>query len=315
MSLNTINALASANIKNNLTSNDDYENYWQYSPTIPLGTSPSDALTYLDNYMSNTTLKRACCLEAIGSDNDHYSIPVRIPLPPICNGTNNDQPCLDEDKDLTSIEKKYSFLDVKIDIPSNMCNNVESSDGIARPYHRAKLPQNGDDTWGNCDDFFTTYCANTLAFYTDEYGVLYSGSSSPNAKEYIDYKPECACLGIGTDAFIGYDISARCLQSAGCDTSSAGNGKVYMDRKSRENCPDNIVICNSILNMTDSDVDTSSIDATLINNCANQPPSDGNIGGLSTNELIIVIVVSMIIVLFIFCIGLIVIYRRRQKRG
>jgi hypothetical protein len=205
---NTIDALAYVNFPNNVTDqNELYALTQKY-----LGTATSNERSkYLDTVLSDTTIKRACCLGNTGINGQ--GVNVRIPVPTGFNINNIDDPAA----------KKFGYIDKNIKIPSSMCN--------AYPTYTV-----GQDT---CNEFYSTYCQNMKDLYTLENG----GNFDPI--EFAIYKPECACYG-QVNTFGGQaNVSPMCYMP-GCDPGSAA----YLDPTSRQyGCTQSI--CQAIINYSE----------------------------------------------------------------
>ena len=142
---NAIDALVYATINNNITTSaqgiDDIVNY--------AGTriGSTNVLPTLDNIISGTTLKRACCLGV-------KNINVRIPLPP--------EVTFDVATEKNKVLTKFNYYDKIIQVPQGLCDPA---------YNRTASP-NDKTVMDNCDVFFDTYCINSVDEYTLSYKIL-----------------------------------------------------------------------------------------------------------------------------------------------
>lgn len=159
----------------------------------------------LDDYLSKTTIKRACCLGRAGTTGNQIGIPVKIPID--ISGTDD------------NLQKKLGFITKTIMIPSSMCNPSYLVKG--------KVTETDNDAWKpgskQCNIFYETYCKNMLENYTKENKGLYDGA------EWQLYYPECACFGI-PQKFKGTTVNVpRKCYMPGCDESAAKNKSLYLD--------------------------------------------------------------------------------------
>ena len=171
----------------------------------------------LDRILSQTNVKRACC-----SKKD--TVNIRIPIPSNIN--------LNEYSDKKDIYSKYGYFDVAgVKIDQNTCPNDHKNFGA------------------KCDTFYNVYCANVLQMYKDQQKQVYGPSAEYNHKEFIRYKPECACFGdISVFSEIPETFPRKCV-FGGCSEG----GKAYMDPGSRnQNCSLNV--CKSIISAANADV-------------------------------------------------------------
>ncbi|VBB18533.1 hypothetical protein YASMINEVIRUS_996 [Yasminevirus sp. GU-2018] len=225
-------ALVSASIKNNLTTPGQLS-YWR-DRLFKLGTPTDDQIkNNLDNILSNTTIKRACCLG--GTDPNNFNVNVRIPLPE--NYTTG----------IPEINTKFGYIDKVVSVPSSMCKNLPTATGRA---DYTKPAKNNPTYNGPCDDFYDVYCANMLAFYNDEYTSTYPNQKPDNKKFVSQYKPECACFS--PDATIPQSVNygPLCFMAQNCNTANNDSGTVYLDYRSRGTCPSSLTICNQIVDLS-----------------------------------------------------------------
>lgn len=142
------------------------------------------------NIVSNTTLKRACCL-ANKNSAGKYMVSVRIPAPSGYTYTD----------DASSSSKKFGYIDKTITIDPSMCNSI--SDHVR-----------GSPT---CNKFYKVYCANMRAMFREENG------NKMSYDDFYDYKPECACFGEIPDELKQYSMEPACM-FGNCDLNSQ---KIY----------------------------------------------------------------------------------------
>ncbi len=219
---NVVDALVYAAIANNVTTDaDGINSIIQYTSGILPSQTGSTIGPTLNNVLTQTEIKRACCL-------GKGTIDVRIPLPKeIQLGTV-----------VTSdvLKKKFNYWDKTVAIPKGLCPTG---------YNRVDNPTDGT-TMNNCDVFFKTYCTNNLAGYTK---MVESMGGKFSVDEYIAYKPECACFvpakAYGLDN-AGFNVVPKCWYS-GCDVGGFTQNKVWLDSVSRgtQNCE--VTYCKNIL--------------------------------------------------------------------
>lgn len=253
-------ALVNASIQNNMTSAKQIA-YWQGTGTfskINGSTNATDIKTYLNNVLSNTTIKRACCLG--GPNKNNFTVNVRIPIP-----ANYDT------SDLPAINQSLGFIDKTVTVPSTLCNNLMIKDGTLATYAK-NSPTN--PTYNTaCDDFYAVYCANMRAQYNDEFSTVYPGQTVDMNQFVQYYKPECSCYA--------WDVppAARMYSPMGlgytnCTSTDNDAGNVYLDPASRDPTkkPSELVICSQLINLAGAQAGGDiHIDASLTQNCGNNP--------------------------------------------
>jgi hypothetical protein len=102
--MTTYDALAHASIKNNLTEQQNLDK-WKDSSILSkyASMSSTDAKNKLNTVLSNTTIKRACCLGSQRPNNtpvDYYTVPVKIPVPKNFSAQDG----------LSEMNEKYKFI-------------------------------------------------------------------------------------------------------------------------------------------------------------------------------------------------------------
>jgi len=170
----TLNALIYTSIQNNIPQSDPRFN----KLVTKLGLTSGEAnvvSNQIDNILSETTLKRACCIanqkgpnySNQSADGKYIGIDVKIPTPPNYEYSNDS---------MGSTQKKFGYINTKMYIPKEMCNQV----GID-----LTNPNNNVDS---CNKFFGAYCENQKYFYNLE------NSGEYNANEFFNYSNyECPC--------------------------------------------------------------------------------------------------------------------------
>jgi hypothetical protein len=278
MSINDINhgnlsSLVYASMENAMTSPEQYK-YWQ-SQTI-FGNRGSLTAEQIQNelnaILSNTTIKRACCLASpIEGDPDHYKVNVRVPVPKSWSANGNDQRNID-----------YGFIDKAVKVPKSFCDAVQSSDGTVKPYIK---PNKRDANYSKqCDDFYSAYCPNMMTYFVKETKAL-NPDAQVDAKEFANfYKQECACLDLFNIFPPNTNLSARCLKFPQCNDSNGDQGVVYLDQESRKQCPDNITICSQIQNLAGASAGKDvNVKTFMENNCGQTGNKTSEVSGTGTS--------------------------------
>jgi len=173
-----------------------------------------------DNILSNTTIKRAYCVNGNGSGisgvvGDVLPISVRLPGPTISTSAN--------------VNEKYGYIDKTVNVPKSMTVPVIS-------------------TQSDCDDFINVYCTNIHNEYIAAAGDKY------DPYEFAAYKPECACF-VDPTKVPGVSGIPMLQTSPQCWFSPCSNG-AYLPKASRnadgtpKTCPYNIQQCITQSNVT-----------------------------------------------------------------
>ena len=236
--LNNYDVLVNTSMSNNLIDNKQLE-YWKNSVILSTYSSLSDndAKAKLDNVMSNTTIKRACCLGADNGDGT-FAVKVKIPITPNFEDYNS----------LEDFNKKFQYVEQTVKVPKNLCNNLPSAHGNAS-YVK---PNKNNSTYSSpCDDFYGLYCGNALAQYADDYARLYNTDSNPDPEIFAKlYKKECACYNFDSSVPNALSISPKCLLYPECTDVNNDIGLTYLDPMSRSDCPQTINICQQLMNFS-----------------------------------------------------------------
>jgi hypothetical protein len=217
-----MDALVYASIKNNVGLTDsaaDKTKIDNMARTVGLSDmSRTEFKAKADEILSNTTIKRACCMRA-NKDAEPFKVGVRIPIP---TGYNIG------DEVNSDIKLKFKYFDKKITVPTSMCGTDKYA---------------GTET---CDTFYKVYCANMLESYMKE------NNGSFDKDEWPKYKLECACHGKldeygDPNALSG--MPRKCYINS-CTEQEPG---IYLDLDSRtKQCSS--AICTAIVQATDNKV-------------------------------------------------------------
>ena len=263
-------ALMYSQMQNVMTQDKDYDFWRQANITgIDANSTKNEIDKKLNVILSNTTLKRACCLEKpeqkTPPDKSVWQIDVRLPVP------NIDKFQKSTEQQLGPPEKLYNYYDKAILIPKTLCNSVVSSDGSKTSYSRPKM---GDNKIGTCDVFYNTYCSNVKRIYEEQSN---KDGRKPNDSEFaLSYKNECSCFAYPSPKV---NTSKRCLLYPGC-TSSTNN--VYLDNVSRKTCPENITICNQEINLAEASIGGRvAIESKFEQACGNNNAGDESESGIT----------------------------------
>ena len=254
-----IDALVYASIKNNLTTQQLSDAGMTSRFTVPSG---STLPRFMNDILSNTTIKKACCLKSgrDGNTDDKFSVRVKIPVPKNYNFNDASEP---------DIWKKFGYIEKTVNVPKTMCT---------APTLDVTYGYNEDI----CQKFMPLYCENVKNFYKDE---LESIGKKPDPTEFAKYSPECACYADRPKYLQkGGALPAICFAD-GCDTS---NNNVFIDTASRKPC--SVTICQSNLDLDSlkagGNVNVNSKVTQQCGNQLNQPdapaggaPAGGGAGG------------------------------------
>jgi len=253
-------ALIHAELKNNATDTDSL-NYFisgtynirsGHAPNMYFGannTSTPNNQEILDTIISDTTIKRACCLgnkvtdpeiNGIQAEGEYYKVGVRIPIPgELLTDLDGDGTSEWDWLKLTEVGKvmdSFNFYDKDVYIPVGDCpvNHNPTDDG----------------EWGPCDDFYSVYCKNMYDFFNDING----GNVNYKQRDFATYKPECACYGdMSGYEGLGMNTQPACVLY-GCDIASSAT--MYLDPSSRQiqtaGC--DTTICSTVYDLSDMTV-------------------------------------------------------------
>jgi hypothetical protein len=206
---NIIDALIYSSMKN-IIEFDDWDKKYSELQQINSIDMPSE----VNNLLTNSTIKRACCLKKRGPGGSNtYEIDLKIPVP---KGMENS---------ISGLSKKYGYINKKILVPVSMCQEDRY------------VNYNGEQG-GECDDFFKVYCLNVLDDFSKISGTHKDFSKFDNV-EFNKYSPECACF-----APLPKNLPEQAKKNPqcwlpGCDKSSGA----YQLSDKREICPQNIQQC------------------------------------------------------------------------
>jgi hypothetical protein len=209
--MNATDIFVYSSMDNNLATDSANLNYFA---SQNIGTST----TNLNDILSMTTLKKACCM--IG-DGNYVHVNVKLPF------TMSDT--YDAAPNIANLEKKFGYKNYTVEVTKDMCNG--SNINNINQY-------NTSNTLGKkkCDDFYAVYCTNVLADYIKQNGNKY------NMDEFLDYAPECSCYIPKPDIYKKYDLPHKCYVDT-CQPNIA-----HIDPRSRNTPSCETLICENNLN-------------------------------------------------------------------
>ncbi len=260
----SVNALAFSSIKNNVPSS--HPRYTKILTNANItGTNEVDKKKQIENILSETTIKRACCMAKNSeksnmvtddvTNQNYYTIDVKIPFPSGYESQASD------------FEKKFGYTTVKVYVPEEQCASLPS----------AYSPDNTND-FSKCNSFYNTYCENMKYLYNIEANNQFSPS------EFNNYISECSCL-----ADLPKGSPAGVPNSCFLDYCSLNNSPTtYLDATSR-GAPCNASFCQKINNflgsLTASEGGQISFDEKLNQTCGRSGDAGANISGSTTSGL------------------------------
>lgn len=206
---NIKDSLVYSSMKNILDNLIDYKD--------DLGSDANQRLININNYLDETTIKRACCMDKAGFKTTD-GVNVRIPIPTGFDVTGNSDAVNKEN--LTS---EFGFIDRKVFVDPKLCEKYP------------EYKKNSD----KCDKFMNYYCQNIkkdFATMTNWDGSL----STFQGGKWNRFKPECSCYG--EYPHIDYKnngVAPKCVMP-GCINSE------YQDPVSRSNQCNNVICINSV---------------------------------------------------------------------
>ena len=148
----------------------------------------------LNNMLSNTTIKRACCLGNEDSTKKNFRITVKIPYVEDIAKNITPRP------DAVTLEnwRKLGYMHKEVLVPKEMCPG---------DYRK---PNNTDGTFTQCDKFYQLYCENSKLLYNMDVSNNYNEEdfrvASPDCGCYLD-KPASFPTGIQPACYTGFCYS------------------------------------------------------------------------------------------------------------
>ena len=255
MKNNIIDSLIYTSIKNNININDPDERFLFLKKETGINDSDDNiAKTKVDSLLTNTTIKRACCMAKRDKDkidaDKNISIQVKIPVP--TGGASS------SDK----VGTKFGFKNVTVKVPSSICDKPE----IFGPNYNTQ-DESGKGN-GVCDKFMGAYCNNMKYLY----GLENKGNEF-DANEFYSYSPECPCYAdlppwtVQQNQASSGGLSRTCVLT-NCENT---NLSVYLDPSSRASCNSNITFCteyNTWKGLNASSGGIINIDKKTTQNCS-----------------------------------------------
>ena len=188
------------------------------------GTTESGIGTLFRNLLSQTTIKRACCLGYNSNPNDKTNFETSIKIPYVEELAVNSGATID----IINNWRKLGYISKSVLIPKSMCPI-----GYNRPLQTEKNST-------QCDTFMRAYCENAKELYNLDIQDL---NTTYSDNEFMNVNPECGCFADRLKEF-GGQAPPLCY-SPRCNFSNT----VYPDQNSRVQggCPVNQ--CVAILNL------------------------------------------------------------------
>ncbi len=197
--------------------------------------SPQDVM---NQYLNETTIKRACCMNRTGPANNDGStgVNVKIPIPTNYNFQNELNPALN---------KQFGYIEKTVYVPQSLCD------------------QNWKKFTPYCDNFMEAYCTNQYKVFSEILGTPDQGSIWPN------YLKECSCFAPPNNSF---GAAPKNCYMMGCQ---GGDTDVYLSSDSRDNNGNpltcDMTICNSIVNASNITAGGSAnFNPVVMQNCGQQ---------------------------------------------
>jgi len=204
----------------NTSKDQAYSNFRKFL----FGTAETGIEQLFANLLSQSTIKRACCMGYNSNTNDTKNFETSVKIPFVEELATHSGAT----SDIIANWRKLGYISKTVLIPKSMCPA-----GYSRPARG-----NRDST--PCDTFMRAYCENAKEMYNADI-IDISGTYSEN--EYMNITPECGCFADRLKEY-GGNPPPLCY-SPRCSFSNT----VYPDQNSRAQggCPVNQ--CVSILNL------------------------------------------------------------------
>lgn len=226
------------------------------------GGSYDEKMTAIDDILTNSTIKKGCCMyeKGTGTKSDMIQTTVKIPVPETINSSLDDYGMNTGDSGW--LADNYSFYNKTIYFSESLC-----------PKQYLNESQEGTDL---CDDFFYMYCANQKQDLDNKYD---KDNTRVRQSEFVNFSPECACFG-DMSAYEAEGIySAPVCLLEGCSVDN----KIYLDPVSRQaNGTCDASFCTSTINLSDAEVGQNmDINYANTQNCSNTVRADAAQDALS----------------------------------
>jgi len=226
---NILDALVYTSIKNNIPSSNT-KRFNELKKSTSITASDDDIVnTNVNNYLNNTTIKRACCMakqnSALIKGENIENIQVKIP------NVGNPNP-----KD--PLGNKFGFKNISIKVPLSLCKSISNSnDGNFNPIDNKMF----DD----CDNFMASYCNNMKYLY------LLENKKTYDPDEFQAYSPECPCYAdlppwaVDQSGKVSSTGITRSCILTNCDKNTKSS---YLDPSSRGGCQGAFTFCTAYTN-------------------------------------------------------------------
>lgn len=223
-----MDGLVYSEINNNITNQKVLEDL---ANQLNIDSTNSDEITNkLNEYLSKTTIKRACCLGRSGPKklDGSTGVNVKIAIPPGHNLNKDINP---------NLKNQFKYIEKTVYVPHEFCDPLWKK-------HEAY-----------CDNFMNVYCTNQTKIFTN------LNNNSFDQGRWKLYAKECSCYAPSNPS---YASAPHTCYMNGCADNDSG---VYIDPSSRGKQCD-MTICTSILNASDIKVGgSSSINPTVQQQC------------------------------------------------
>ncbi len=203
-------------------------------PTKPL--KISEVKDKVSELLTQTTIKRACCMADDSGCNDCYNVNVRIPTPK--GYTYKDPDGADK------IAKEMDYADIPIKIPKSMCKYVSKCNPNKSLCQKGYNPGPGTSS-PECDKFYRVYCDNVVTDFMKQKNITQDDIDKWKFPytDFMLYKPECACYAPKYKKFGTVTTDSPPCMFPECNPSSTA----YMDTTSRTKFkPCHASICDKI---------------------------------------------------------------------
>ena len=231
-----MDALVYAKTKNIMTNDDLRYTGVNFS-------SGGDSLSLIqqaNQYLDETTIKRACCMNRDGPNKGDNSkgVNVKIPIP---TGFDVNSHALNP-----ATNNQFGYIEKTVFVPSSLC----------KPEWKKNTPY--------CDSFMATYCSNEYKAFTQ----MLDGQTD-NGGIWTQYLKECSCYAPPNPSF---GSAAKNCYMFGCKGGDTG---VYLSPDSRDSNGNpltcDMTICNSIVSASDITAGGSStISPTIVQQCGQE---------------------------------------------
>jgi len=198
----------------------------------------------LNELLSQTTIKKACCMGKQDITGKYFKTTVKIPVP------KDYVPKPGED---TQFINKFGYVSKEVLVPIEMCpNNFKPPTGTNT--------QEVNNYEGYCDRFMYAYCENEKYLYNKE-------ADQPTNDEFSYYAPTCPCFIDPPEQFkLVPGVQPGCY-APGC---TLANQSAYIDKGTRVRGGCDASFCISVQNIggiTATEKSQAKLDNKVVQNC------------------------------------------------